>query len=503
MALFTPGYKIFGFRIRDKEQPASLVPPTNTDGALENEVSPIGAAYSYILDINKQLTNEVDLINRYRALSLIPEVDNAIEDIVNESIVIEGEEKPIHLNIIANETLPKNISDIIVEEFDYVVSLFDFANTGHELFRSWYIDGRKVAQIIVDETNIQDGIKEIRELDPRKIKKIRDIIREKNSAGLDIVTGIDEYFVYTDQGTSSVNATGVKLSKDTIIYSNSGLLDENNMTISYLHKAIKPANQLRYMEDAAVIYTLARAPARRVFYIDVSDMPKAKADQYMQSTMTRYKNKIVYNSSTGEIRDDRVHQTMMDDYWFPRRGNGKATEVTTLPSETISGQTDNITYFLNKLYNALNIPVSRLRQDMNFSLGRSNEITRDEVKFSKFISRLRKKFSDVFLQALRVQLVLKGIIQPEDWDVIRQFLSVEYAQDNYFAELKENEILSQRIEMVNELQPLVGRYYSDTFIRKQILKQSDEMIKEMQPEIEEIQKQMALQQQQQNSGFGQ
>lgn len=488
-------YNIFGFEIRRKQQQPALTPPRNDDGAIENEITASGGAVGYYLDLNKRLTNEVDLINKYRSLAMTPEIDNAIEDIVNEAIVIEEGKPPVSLDIQEVAELPQKIRDVITQEFNTVTTLLKLHENGHDIFRNWYVDGRQYGQVIVDEQNLAIGIQEIRYLDTRKVKKVRDIIRKKNSGGADVVVGTEEYFLYTEQGNSSSSAaTGIKLSPDTIVSSTSGLTDEYNSIISYLHKAIKPANQLRYMEDAALIYTLSRAPARRVFYIDIADMPKQKADQYMQEIMNKYKNKVVYNSSSGEISDSRNHTTFIEDYWLPRRANGRSTEITTLPSENITGQMDNVTYFLNKLYNALNIPISRLRQDMNFSLGRTNEITRDEVKFSKFIDRLRTKFAEIILQALRVQLILKGIISPEDWEFIRSKLTVTFARDNYFAELKENEILSSRLQMVEQISPLVGQYYSQSFVSKKILRLSDEEIESMSAEIQQMQAMMQQQQ---------
>lgn len=477
-------YKIFGFEIRKSGEMPALAPVVKNDGAIENEVSAAGAsAYGYYLDLNKRLTNEIDLINKYRSMSQVAEIDAAIEDIVNEAIVVEENQPPVSISIRTDDgDIPEQIADAITEEFKNILVLLDFHDNGHELFRQWYVDGKLYAQIVADESDLAAGIQDIRMLDPRKIKKVRDIIRQKNSGGADVVVGTEEYFVFNEQGTQS-GGTGIKLSPDTVIYANSGLTDEYNSPISYLHKAIKPANQLRYMEDAALIYTLSRAPSRRVFYIDIADMPKQKADQYMQNIMAKYKNKISYNTADGSIADDRVHTTLLEDYWLPRRSNGRATEIQTLPSETISGQMDNVNYFLNKLYGALNIPLSRLKQDSGFSLGRSQEITRDEIKFSKFIDRLRKRFTAVFLQALRVQLILKGIITPEDWDFIRSRITFDYLRDNHFTELKESEILSNRLQMAEQAMPLVGTFYSMDFVRRKILRQTDEEIEEMQQQI--------------------
>lgn len=476
-------YKIFGFEIRKTGDVPALAAPVVNDGAIENEVTAGGAsAYGYFFDLNKRLTNEIDLINKYRAMSQVAEIDAAIEDIVNEAVVVEDNKPPVTIDIQSDEgDIPAQIIEAVTDEFNNILTLLNFHDNGHEIFRQWYVDGKLYAQIVANEEDLSTGIQDIRLLDPRKIKKVRDIIRKKNSGGVDVIVATEEYFVYNEQG-SQTGGTGIKLSPDTIIYANSGLTDEYNNPISYLHKAIKPANQLRYMEDAALIYTLSRAPSRRVFYIDIADMPKQKADQYMQNIMAKYKNKIGYDSSTGEIKDERVHTTMLEDFWLPRRSNGRTTEIQTLPSENITGQMDNVNYFLNKLYGALNIPLSRLRPDANFSLGRTQEITRDEIKFSKFIDRLRKRFAAVFLQALRVQLVLKGIIAPEDWEFIRSRISFDFLRDNYFTEIKETEILSNRLQMAEQVLPLVGTYYSQDYVRRRILRQSDEEIEEIQQE---------------------
>lgn len=481
-------YKIFGFEIRKAGQLPALTSPADNDGAIENEISNGANAYGYIIDLNKRLTNEIDLINKYRSMSQVAEIDGAIEDIVNEAVVVEEDRPPVAITVRSEENdIPEEIVEAITEEFNTILSLINFKDDGHDVFRQWYVDGKLYGQIIVDEADLAAGIQDIRLLDPRKTRKVRDIIKKRNEGGVDVVVGVEEYFLYNEAGTQT-GQTGIKLSPDTVIYAPSGLTDEYGNSISYLHKAIKPSNQLRYMEDAALIYTLSRAPSRRVFYVDISDIPKQKADQYMQQMMSKYKNKIVYDSANGEIKDDRVHTTMLEDYWLPRRSNGRATEITTLPSETISGQMDNVTYFLNKLYASLNIPLSRVRPDANFSLGRSQEITRDEVKFSKFIDRLRNKFATVFLQALRVQLILKGIITPEDWDFIKSRISFDFLRDNYFTELKESEILENRINMAERVLPLVGIYFSPDFVRRRVLKQTDEEIEKIAEENAEAAK---------------
>lgn len=817
-------YNIFGFEIRKAAVNPALAAPVNYDGAVDNDVTTGAGAYGYYFDLNRKLVNEVELINKYRQMANVAEIDLAIEDIVNEAVVVEEFKEPVVLQFSDNSDIPDQVRDIIQEEFSYVLSLLNFQTNGHEIFRQWYVDGRYAAQIVVDETQLSEGIQEIRPLDPRKIKKVRDIVKQKNNGGTDVIVDVDEYYIYNDSGNTAAG-TGIKLSPDTIIYSTSGLQDEYGNAISYLHKAIKPANQLRYMEDAALIYTLSRAPSRRVFYIDIGDMPKAKGDQYIQNIMNKYKNKIVYSSQSGEIKDDRTHMCLsmdtkvplldgrtltlsqianeykdkelwtyschpitgefapglitwagvsrpnaqvlkitldngkeiiatpehkfpvwnknlveakdlvvgdsmiplyrkknangqeqffdnvngewtsthdvvceifsnwkeqhrantsqenfalgrkifaekmqdsdfnewfrqqrddwsdeskslmsehakknnlsargnaakkelfkteekrkqhhakyateytpemyavveegaklgfsiakvvdllnshvdlvnqfgvinsnkstkgqkscdcftkhdvyrlcdqyngtaysavkdkfkyrnhkitkiewleeridtgcltidgderyhdyhtfaldagiytknsfLEDFWLPRRANGRTTEIQQLPSESISNQMDNVTYFLNKLYNALNIPISRLRPDANFSLGRSQEITRDELKFSKFIDRLRKRFGNIFLQALRVQLILKQIITPEEWEAIKTNIAFDFLRDNHFTELKETEILSNRLQMAEQVLPMVGVYFSPTYVRQKILRQSDGEIKRIRQE---------------------
>lgn len=475
--------KIFGFEIRKQAQLPAIVQPTNTDGALEQYTGTGAAHYGYAFDANKRLTNAVEIINKYRSMAQVAEIDNAIEEIVTEAVVVEEEKLPVSVKIIAEDNeIPEPIKDAILDEFNNILALMEFNTSGHDLFRQFYVDGVLSAQIVVDETNLSAGIQGIRFLDPRKIKKIRDIQKERSPSGVDIVTGIEDYFVYNDSGINSAT-TGIRLSPDVILYVTSGLVDEAGNTISFLHKGIKPSNMLRYMEDAVLIYTIARAPERRAFYIDVSGMPKQKGEQYMRDVMNRYKNKVIYDSGDGTIKDDRVHLSMLEDYWLPRTSNGRTTEITTLPGSSVMSQMDNVNYFLNKLYNALNLPLSRMRPDAGFSLGRSTEITRDEIKFSKFIARLRRKFSEIFYQALRTQLILKGIIKPEDWIYVKSKINFDFLRDNYFAELKENEVLSARIEMVNQMAPYLGIYFSHEMIKKDILKQSDEQVEHVMAQI--------------------
>lgn len=475
--------QIFGFEIRKSPTAPSIAQPNNDDGSIEQVVGSGAAHLSYAFDINKKLNNEIELINKYRSMSQVAEIDQAIEEIITECIVVEEEKLPVEVSIIAEENeIPEQIREAIVQEFKNILALMEFNTEGHDLFRQWYVDGRLYGQLLVDESNLAEGIKGVQFIDPRKIKKVREIRKERNAAGLDVVMGIEEYFIFNDSGLNSAN-TGIKISKDVIIHAPSGLVDESQNTISHLHTAIKPANQVRYMEDAALIYTLSRAPARRAFYIDVADMPKQKAEQYMHDTMTRYRNKVVYNSSSGEIQDDRSYTSMLEDYWLPRRSNGRSTEIVDLNGSSIMSQMENVMYFLNKMYASLKVPISRLKPETGFMLGKSDQISRDEVKFSKFVARLRRRFAEIFYQALRAQLILKGIISPEDWQFVRSKINFDFLRDNYFSELKENEILSGRILMAEQITPFVGKYYSHDYVRQVIMKQSEEEIESMDQQI--------------------
>lgn len=479
--------KIFGFEIRKAEtELGSLVPPKTEDGTLDQVSFGSGAAmYGYAFDIEGKFRSESEKIQKYRSVAQTPEIDMAIEEITSEAIVIEDEKPPLTINVFAeSKEIPDQLKRTITDEFDNVVSLLRLNTDGHDLFRKWYVDGRYYGHIVVDESNIQEGIKDIRQLDARKTKKIREIIKTKTSDGIDVISGVDEYFVYNDKGLASTETTGLRLSPDVLIYAPSGLTDESGGVISHLHKSLKPYNQLRYMEDACLIYTLSRAPQRRVFYIDVADMPKQKAEQYVQDVMNRYKNKVVYDSTTGDIKDDRAHQSILEDFWLPRRSNGRTTEITTLPGDSVMSSMDNIMYFMNKLYASLNLPQSRVKADQSgFNLGRASEITRDEVKFSKFVNRLRIKFAEIPLQALRVQLILKGIIAPEDWNFVKSKIKVQYQKDNFFAELKENEILQGRIQLAEALQPFVGNIFSQNYVKRNIFRLSDEEVDNMDDDI--------------------
>lgn len=480
---------LFGFEIKrkgeDKEEAKkrSFVAPMEDDGS---GVIKAGGHYGQYLDMSGgNAKNEGDLISKYREISQIPEVDAAIEDIINESIVSVEDGAPVDINLNGLEQ-PDRIKKIIRDEFEKLVAKMSFSSSGNDIFRRWYIDGRLFYHVIIDEKSPKRGILELRPIDPTKIRKIKEVIEEKDEkTGAKIVTGIEEYFLYQD-GNMSKSGQGLKIAKDSIIFVPSGLLSaKRDMVLGYLDKAIKPANQLRMMEDALVIYRLSRAPERRVFYIDVGNLPKGKAEEYLRSIMSNYRNKMVYDAQTGEIRDDRKHMSMLEDFWLPRREGGRGTEITTLPGGENLGQIDDILYFQKKTYRALNVPISRLEQEAQFSLGRTSEITRDEVKFQRFIDKIRRRFSDVFMQALKVQLILKGIVTREDWEWMKEEIVVDFISDTYFAELKEAEILRERVNTLRELDEFVGKYYSVDWVRKNILKQNDEDIEGIDKEIED------------------
>jgi hypothetical protein len=478
---------IFGFEIRKKaikRSDGEVVTPSVDDGS--TLISTLGAAAAYYgmtVDLEGVIKNENDLIRRYREVSQYGDCDNAVEDIVNEAIVANNNEQPVEI-VLDDVKLTPGIKTKITEEFKEILKLYKFGSRGHDIFRSWYVDGRLYYHILLDETDISKGIQELRFVDPRKIRRIKNIKKGKNDKGIDVVKQIEEFYIYNDKGINENTSQGVKLSLDSVIYAPSGLIDANsNSMLGYLHKAIKPVNQLKMIEDALVIYRVSRAPERRIFYIDVGNLPKLKAEQYVNDIMNKYRNKVVYDANTGEIRDDRKHLSMMEDFWMPRREGGKGTEITTLSGGQNLGQIDDINYFQNKLYQSLNVPVSRMKPDQGFSLGRSNEITRDEVKFNKFIERLRRKFSTLFAEALRVQLVAKNIIRPDEWEMIVQDVRFDFQEDNHFAELKETEVINNRIETLNRIQQYVGVYYSINYVRRNILKQSDEDIKDIDKEL--------------------
>lgn len=481
--------QIFGFEIKRKEEKnlVSVVPPSPIDGStVVNTGVNAGGYYGMVMDIEGTIKNENDLIRRYREVAQYSDCDSAIEDIVNEAIVSHEEEKPVEIvldDLKVSESIKKKIRD----EFDNILTILKFDEKAHELFRTWYIDGRLYFQVLIDEKNVKNGIVELRFIDPRKIRRIKNIKKEKNkNTGVEVVSEVEEYYIYNDKGISEQITQGVKLSLDSVIYTPSGLVDANTgMMMSYLHKAIKPVNQLKMIEDAVVIYRISRAPERRIFYIDVGNLPKLKAEQYVTDIMNKFRNKIVYDATTGETRDDRRHLSMMEDFWMPRREGGKGTEITTLPGGQNLGEIQDIEYFQQKLYHAMNVPISRLQQQQGFSIGRSNEISRDEVKFNKFIVRLRKKFSQIFADSLRIQLIAKNIIRPEEWEDMRPNIRFDFLEDNHYAELKDAEILTQRLAMLQQLDPYVGKYYSKQWIRKNVLQLQDEEIEQIEKEIEE------------------
>jgi len=476
---------VFGFEIQRKKQaqPASIVPPISDDGS--TIVNSAAGYYAQSMNFDAIVKTENDLIRRYREIAQYPDADGAIEDITNEAIVAD-EDAPALRIILDDLKIPNTIKKKIEEEFQNILKVLKFDQKGHDIFRTWYVDGRLYYHILIDQQNPKNGIVELRQIDPRKIRKIKTVTKEKNAQGLEVIKGIEEYYLYNDKGITEATAQGVKLPLDSVIYVPSGSIDGNSgMMLSYLHKAIKIVNQLRMMEDALVIYRISRAPERRIFYVDVGNLPKIKAEQYVNDIMNKFRNKIVYDATTGEVRDDRKHMSMMEDFWMPRREGGKGTEITTLPGGQTLGQIEDIEYFQNKLYQSLNVPASRLQKTDGFNLGRSSEITRDEIKFTKFISRIRKKFANLFLDALKVQLIFKGIITLDDWAELENGIRFDFMRDNHYAELKEAELMQGRLNILQMIDPYVGKYYSPTYVKKHILRLDDDDIEEMQAEMDE------------------
>lgn len=489
--------QLFGFEIKrkidTKEQLRSFADPVNDDGAISVAT---GGAQSTFVDLDGTAKTEAELVNRYRSMLQQPEVQAAVDDIVNEAITISDENRVVEC-VTDDVDMPDSIKKKIREEFENVLKLLDFSNQGYEIFSRWYVDGRLYYHAVIDESAPKKGIQELRYIDPRKIRKIREFEKEKPVNGSNQFTlkrVKAEYYIYSDRGydvntsAQQVNTfdsiQGLKIAKDSIINCNSGILNEKNTIIlSHLHKAYKPLNQLRMMEDAAVIYRISRAPERRVFYIDVGNLPKIKAEQYLREMMVNHKNKLVYDASTGEMRDDRKFMTITDDFWLPRREGNRGTEITTLPGGQNLGEMEDINYFQKKLYKSLNVPISRLEAETGFSLGRSSEISRDEVKFAKFIWRLRARFSTLFDKALEKQLILKGVIKPEEWDLIKDSIRYDFQLDNHFEELKQSEILRDRVSLLDQVNNYVGVYYSKDWVCKNVLHMSED-------EIEEIEKQL-------------
>ena len=478
--------ELFGFkfeRIRDTKGSEKFTAPSLDDGTVDVAG---GGFYGQILDVEGRERTENDLIRRYRDISQQPECDSAIEDIVNEGIVSDERDQSVEI-VLDRLPQPKRIKDKIKEEFDNVMRLLDFNVKGHDIFRRWYVDGRLFYHKVIDKSNPRRGIVDLRYIEPRKIRKVREMQKSpKSGSSVDIVKKIEEYYIYNDKGlvVQSGTSQGIKISADSITYCPSGLVDQNKgHVLSYLHKAIKPVNQLRMIEDALVIYRISRAPERRIFYIDVGNLPKIKAEQYLKDVMNRYRNKLVYDASTGEIRDDRNHMSMLEDFWLPRREGGRGTEITTLPGGSNLGEIDDITYFQRKLYRSLNVPVSRMEAENNFSLGRSTEITRDELKFTKFVQRLRKKFTPLFTDILKTQLVLKGVITLEDWDNMKEHIQYDFLQDGHFAELKEAEILRERLDMLGNIDSYIGTFFSKKWVQRNVLNMTEYEIDDMQKEI--------------------
>ncbi len=490
--------KLFGFTIgekdivqKEKPEQASFALPTEAldDGAVTITQN---AHYGTYVDLEGAVRNELELITRYREMSNHPECDMAITEIVDEAISHDDKGKVVDI-VLDDLKQPESIKKKIREEFDNVLSMLNFSNLADDIFRRWYIDGRIYFHIIVNESNPKEGIQELRYIDPRKIRKVREVQKGRDlKTGADIIKSMAEYYVYNDKGTTAQNYTasvnsGLRIAPDAIVNVNSGMMDaKNTFVISYLHKAIKPLNQLRMIEDAIVIYRVSRAPERRVFYIDVGNLPKGKAEQYLRDVMVKYKNKVVYDANTGELRDDRKHMSMLEDFWLPRREGGKGTEITTLPAGQNLGQMEDVQYFQKKLLQSLNVPYSRLEPQGGgmVGLGRTTEVTRDELKFNKFVVKLRNKFSQIFDHALKIQLSLKGICSQEEWETFREDIFYDYRKDNNFTELRDAELLSQRLQTLGQIDPYVGRYYSQEWVKKNVLHLTDDEVEEMQKQID-------------------
>ena len=481
--------ELFGFRITRANQGGSsdgFTAPSTDDGTLD--VVSGGGHYASVLDMDGRDRNELDLIRRYRDIAQQPECDSAIEDIANESIVSDERGQSVSISLDRLD-FTQNIKSKIRDEFDEVLRLLDFNAKGHDIFRRWYVDGRIYYHKIIDRKSPRKGIKELRYIDPRKIKKVREQRKEMDTkTGAEMVKGIEDFYLYNDKGWEQNVGTssGIRITADSITYCPSGLVDMHKGTVlSYLHKAIKPVNQLRMIEDALVIYRISRAPERRIFYIDVGNLPKVKAEAYLKDVMNRYRNKLVYDARTGEIRDDRNHMSMLEDFWLPRREGGRGTEITTLPGGSNLGEIDDIKYFQTKLYRSLNVPISRLEAENSFSIGRSDNITRDELKFTKFVQKLRKKFTVIFMDILRTQLLLKGVIAEDEWPLIKENLQFDFMQDGHFTELKNTELLQNRIDMLGQIESYVGTYFSKEYVRKNVLRMSDEEIEEIENQIKD------------------
>ena len=487
--------KLFGFSLEDNEPlspgAVSPIPPNNEDG-VDHYMS--SGFFGQYVDLEGVYRTEFELIKRYREMALHPETDSAIEDIVNEAIVSDSNDSPVEIEL-SNLNASDGIKNKIRKEFKYILDLLDFDKKAHEIYRNWYVDGRLYYHKIIDLKNPHEGIQELRYIDAMKMRYIRKQKKKKedrlsqaqrltnaNSNPMDYeFPEIEEYFMYNPKSvypTGNPQMTGasqgIKIAKDAITYCSSGLVDRNKgNTLSYLHKAIKSLNQLRMIEDSLVIYRLSRAPERRIFYIDVGNLPKVKAEQYLRDVMMRYRNKLVYNANTGEIRDDKKHMAMLEDFWLPRREGGRGTEISTLPGGQNLGEITDIEYFKKKLFRSLNVPPSRMDGEGGFNLGRSSEILRDELKFTKFVGRLRKRFSNMFNDMLKTQLLLKNIITPEDWEVMSEHIQYDFLYDNHFSELKDAELMNERLTLAQTAEPYIGKYFSQDYVRRHILRQTD------------------------------
>ena len=480
--------ELFGFSITRKgaqDSGDTFTVPTPDDGSIEVAG---GGFFSSVLDTDGRERTELDLIRRYRDIAQQPECDSAVEDIVNESITSDEFSQSVMVTL-DRLPYPEKIKRLIRKEFDSVLSLLEFEQKGHDIFRRWYVDGRIFFHKVIDPKNPKKGVTSLRYIDATKIRKVREVKKEKDQAtGVDKIKKIEEYYIYNEKGLHSAGyggaQQGIRIADDAITYCPSGVIDQNSgKVLSYLHKAIKPVNQLRMIEDALVIYRISRAPERRIFYIDVGNLPKIKAEQYLKDVMNRYRNKLVYDASTGEIRDDRNHMSMLEDFWLPRREGGRGTEITTLPGGSNLGEIDDIQYFQKKLYRSLNVPISRLESESNFSLGRSTDITRDELKFTKFIQKLRKKFVHLFTDVLKTQLLLKGVISLEDWDIMKEHIQYDFLKDGHFAELKEAELLNDRISTLQNVEAYIGTFFSKEYVLKHVLRMNDAEIAEMRDQI--------------------
>ena len=496
--------ELFGFEIKRKgeqkkqqENIPSFVPSTQDDGALN--IAATGTGATSFLDMDGTARSEAELVQKYRSMLQQPEVGQAVDDIVNEAISIASDQKVVEC-VTDDLELADNIKKKIREEFDGIIRLLDFSSTGYDTFQKWYVDGRINYHVMIDVTAPKKGIQELRYIDPRKIRKVKEYEQNRDKTKNPLSKVIkNEYYIYNEKGFSALTSTyakagvadqnamnGLKIAKDSIVNCTSGLLNENNsLIISHLHKAYKPLNQLRMMEDAVVIYRISRAPERRIFYIDVGNLPKMKAEQYLRDMMTKHKNRLVYDASSGDVKDGRRHMSMTDDFWLPRREGGKGTEITTLPGGQNLGELDDVLYFQKRLFKSLNVPISRMESDTGFSLGRATEISRDEIKFSKFIGRLRSRFSMLFDKLLEKQLILKGVISPEEWPDIQASIRYDYMSDNYFEELKESEVLRERLGLLRDIDDYVGKYYSADWVRKNVLMMSESDIEDMRDQIEQ------------------